>query len=318
MSVQGQLALLRLVSPALAGRGVLVFARARGRRRGRLGARRGQSVEAWILGVLEHAVAPLEGAVLCRLHRAFVADDGAEVARWTRVLAGEPRERGALARGRADGARARAAAAVARSVAELARAARLPQGFAAMFALAAVRWGVAEHDALAGFLWSAAESQVERRDAAPAARPDRGPAHPRARAPDASSAARRDAAALDDDDDRQLQRRASRSRAPGTRPSIRGSFVHEESAMALGTSSGRGRTGRFGQDGARAAAVRGAARPPQHRRRDQRHLHQGGRAVPDARQRAAARAHRRRRDRRLPAHRDPRGRIDQPDRGRRA
>ena len=49
----------------------------------------------------------------------------------------------------------------------------------------------------------------------------------------------------------------------------------------------------------------------------QRHLHPGGRRVPDALPGAAARAHRRRRDRRLPAHRHPRGRLDQPRRRRR-
>ena len=54
------------------------------------------------------------------------------------------------------------------------------------------------------------------------------------------------------------------------------------------------------------------------RRDHQRHLHQRGRRVPDARRRAAAGAHHRRRDRRLPAHRDPRGRLDQPRRRRRA
>ena len=54
------------------------------------------------------------------------------------------------------------------------------------------------------------------------------------------------------------------------------------------------------------------------RRDHQRHLHPRGRRVPDALPGAAARAHRRRRDRRLPAHRDPRGRLDQPRRRRRA
>ena len=63
-------------------------------------------------------------------------------------------------------------------------------------------------------------------------------------------------------------------------------------------------------------AVQAPARQLRHRRRHQRHLHQGGRAVPDQERRAAERAHRRRRDRRLPAHRDPRGRVDQPRRRR--
>ena len=54
----------------------------------------------------------------------------------------------------------------------------------------------------------------------------------------------------------------------------------------------------------------------EHRRRHQRHLHRGGRAVPGAQRGARARAHHRRRDRRLPAHGDPRGRVDQPRGGR--
>ena len=62
-------------------------------------------------------------------------------------------------------------------------------------------------------------------------------------------------------------------------------------------------------------ALRDALR---HRRHHQRHLHQGGRRVPHPLRRAAPGPHPRRRDRRLPAHRDPRGRLDQPRRGRRA
>ena len=77
------------------------------------------------------------------------------------------------------------------------------------------------------------------------------------------------------------------------------------------------RPGRLRQDRADGRAVQAPARPLRHRRHHQRHLHQGGRRIPDALRRAAARAHRRRRDRRLPAHRDPRGRLDQPRRGRR-
>ena len=72
------------------------------------------------------------------------------------------------------------------------------------------------------------------------------------------------------------------------------------------------------QDRADAGAVPGAARPLRHRRGHQRHLHRGRRAVPGAQRGAGARAHHRRRDRRLPAHRDPRGRLDQPGGGRRA
>ena len=54
-----------------------------------------------------------------------------------------------------------------------------------------------------------------------------------------------------------------------------------------------------------------------HLRHHQRHLHQGGRAPSHGRRRAARRAHHGRRDRRLPAHGHPRGRLDQPRGGRR-
>ncbi len=49
----------------------------------------------------------------------------------------------------------------------------------------------------------------------------------------------------------------------------------------------------------------------------QRHLYQRGRQVPHQVRRAADRAHRRGGDRRMPPHRDPRGRLDQSRRGRR-
>ena len=80
----------------------------------------------------------------------------------------------------------------------------------------------------------------------------------------------------------------------------------------------RRRPGRLRQDGADGRALQGAPRPLRHRRHHQRHLHQGGRRVPDPLRRAAAGAHPRRRDRRLPAYGDPRGRLDQPRRHRRA
>ncbi len=78
------------------------------------------------------------------------------------------------------------------------------------------------------------------------------------------------------------------------------------------------RPGRLRQDRADGRAVQAVPRPLRHRRHHQRHLHQGGRGVPDPRRLAAARTHPGDRDRRLPAHRDPRGRLDQPRRRRRA
>ena len=60
------------------------------------------------------------------------------------------------------------------------------------------------------------------------------------------------------------------------------------------------------------------ARPLLDGGRHQRHLHQGRRADPRARAGHLRGPHRRRRDRRLPAYRDPRGRLAQPQRHRRA
>src|SRR5580700_625706 len=82
--------------------------------------------------------------------------------------------------------------------------------------------------------------------------------------------------------------------------------------------AGRGRRpGRLRQDGADGCAVQAAARALPDRRHHQRHLHQMGRRISGALGRAARRAHHGRRDRRLPAHRHPRGRVRQPRRGRR-
>ena len=77
------------------------------------------------------------------------------------------------------------------------------------------------------------------------------------------------------------------------------------------------RAGRRRQDRADGPALQADARPLVDRGDHQRHLHPRGRRVPDAQPGAAAGADRRGRDRRLPAHRDPRGRLDQPRRGRR-
>ena len=117
------------------------------------------SVASWIVGIIEHAVAPLEGAVLCRLHRAFVAEDAAEVARWSAFLRASRESAELLLE---DAHMGRALARLLQSLGHypgwLDPAAQ--PSFASMFALAAVRWEVPQHDAVAGFLWSVAEGQV--------------------------------------------------------------------------------------------------------------------------------------------------------------
>ena len=77
----------------------------------------------------------------------------------------------------------------------------------------------------------------------------------------------------------------------------------------------RRRPGRLRQDRADGRPVQAHARALRDRRHHQRHLHQMGRRLSGALRRARARAHRRRRDRRLPAHRHSRGRLDQSRRG---
>ena len=76
------------------------------------------------------------------------------------------------------------------------------------------------------------------------------------------------------------------------------------------------RAGRHGQDRTRRLLVPGARRPLD-RRRHQRHLHHRGRRDPAAPGSARPGAHRRRADRLLPAHRDPRRHQREPrgDRG---
>ena len=103
------------------------------------------------------------------------------------------------------------------------------------------------------------------------------------------------------------------SRACATRRNTRGCSEAENRDGSCTRSPARRcrRPGRLGQDGADGCAVQAAARPLRDRGDHQRHLHQVGRRISGALRRARARAHRRRRDRRLSAHRHPRGRFRQ-------
>ena len=140
------------------------------------------------------------------------------------------------------------------------------------------RWGIAPRDALARVSLVVAREPGDGGGEGGAARPDRRPAHAaRARRADPGGGRARACAARRRH--RQLRARASRSRRRGTKRSTRGSSAHE----ALMTAARRHRRpGRLGQDRADARAVPRAARPLRHRRRHQRHLHRGGRAVPGA------------------------------------
>jgi urease accessory protein len=158
MSGLAKLALMRLVSPGLP---VGAFSYSRGLE--------GAVAEgwvhdeatawAWIHGVLEHALCPLDAAVLCRLHAAWSACDLAAVRRWTLFLRAS-RESAELLLEDEQMGLALARLLRAGEPSACAELAELPPSFPSMFALAAVRWGIDLGDTVLGFLWSALEAQV--------------------------------------------------------------------------------------------------------------------------------------------------------------
>ena len=101
----------------------------------------------------------------------------------------------------------------------------------------------------------------------------------------------------------------ARKELPMTNP--HGPNPHGPLRVGVGGPVGSGKTALMD------ALCKKLARPLRDRRHHQRHLHQMGRRISGALGRAGRRSHRRRRNRRLPAHRDPRGRLDQSRRGRR-
>jgi urease accessory protein len=159
MSAASTLALMRLASPALPVGG---FSYSRGLEAAVAAGwvHDEGSASEWIVGVLEHALCPLDAAVLCRLHDAWSAGDGDAVLRWTHLLRAsresaelllEDEQMGlALARLLLESGERRAAI----------KQSRLPASFTCMFALAAVSWLIDIEDALLGLLWSATEGQV--------------------------------------------------------------------------------------------------------------------------------------------------------------
>ena len=156
MNVGAQLGLLRLVSPALP---VGAFAYSRGLE----GAVADGVVHDettggdWILGVLEHALCPLEGGMLVRLHAAWQRDDLQAVRTWTLQLRAFRESQELLLE---DEQMGNALARMLRGVG-IADADRIERpGYTCVFALAAVRWGIAPRDALAGMFWAFCEGQV--------------------------------------------------------------------------------------------------------------------------------------------------------------
>jgi urease accessory protein len=159
MKLGAQLSLLRLASPGLP---VGAFSYSRGLEPAVAAGsvHDEQSAGDFILGVLEHTVCPLDGALLCRLHRAWSADDAAEVRRLTHLLRAFRESRELLLEDEQMGlALARLLVSMGVPGAEL-RTLEIPPSYTCMFALAAVRWGIDLEHALAGFLFALCESQV--------------------------------------------------------------------------------------------------------------------------------------------------------------
>ena len=117
-------------------------------------------LERWAGGQIRHALAGVDAPVLTRLYRAWEANDRDAVLHWTRELLAS-RETAEL---RAEDRHM--ARAMARVLAELgesdARDWDRPEdtSWAALYSLAAVRWGVSLEEAVAGYLWAWLENQV--------------------------------------------------------------------------------------------------------------------------------------------------------------
>lgn len=111
----------------------------------------------WIGGVARHAIGALDLPVLVRLHRAGSVGDHQSLQRWNRFLLATRETEELRAEDRHMGA------ALARILKELAAVSNEHQtqlGYAAMFAVACVRWHIPEDEALQAYAWTWAENQV--------------------------------------------------------------------------------------------------------------------------------------------------------------
>ena len=114
----------------------------------------------WITGVASHSLCALDLPVLCRMYRAWQAQRVSQVQWWNHFLAASRESAELLAEDRQLGG------AMARLLADLGIAEARGDGaleapcWAAMFSLAAWRWGIGETDMLRGYLWSWCENQV--------------------------------------------------------------------------------------------------------------------------------------------------------------
>lgn len=119
------------------------------------------SASDWILGLLARAVGTLDAPVLCRLHAAWLCDDATAVHRWSGFLLAS---RGS-AELQSEDLRLGGALARVLSGLGLADATRLTAGtpapYAALFALAAVRWEIPAEAAVSAHLFTWCETQVQ-------------------------------------------------------------------------------------------------------------------------------------------------------------
>jgi urease accessory protein len=117
------------------------------------------SARAWILGLLQHTAARLDGAISWRLLAAFAQDELAQVERWNaRLLASRESAELRLEDSQLGAAFARLLAGQGLAAAQ-AFIGRDDVCYATLFALAAVSFKVPAPAALQGFLWAQAESQ---------------------------------------------------------------------------------------------------------------------------------------------------------------
>jgi urease accessory protein len=159
LTLRAQLSLLRLTSPALP---VGAFSYSRGLEAAVAAnlVHDERSAGDFILGLLEHSVGPLDGAVLCRLHGAWSREDLDEVRRLTQLLRAFRESRELLLEDEQMGlALARLLVSMHVAGAEL-RVLEIPASYTCMFALAAVRWGIALEPALGGFFFASCENQI--------------------------------------------------------------------------------------------------------------------------------------------------------------
>jgi urease accessory protein len=157
-SLRAQLALLRLASPGLP---VGAFSYSRGLEPAVAAGWVHDEASAgdFILGVLERSICPLEGAILVRLHDAWSAHDGGAVRAWTLWLRAARESRELLLEDEQMGLALRRLL-INAGVATTAETTAPPPSFTCMFALAAVRWGIAVEHALAGYFWVYCEAQT--------------------------------------------------------------------------------------------------------------------------------------------------------------